>query len=141
MTTLVPSEGSSGGPSRGDRTVAELLGELVDETGTLVRQEVKLATAEMSAKVSYAGRQVAFIAFGALLGVVALLALLAALVLGLATMIALWKSALLVGIVAGIVAALLAFKGVAGLRDMSMLPKQTIKSLKENRQWVEQQVR
>lgn len=138
---MVPNEAAGGMARRDDRSVGELFSELVNETGTLVRQEVKLATTEMSEKATYAGKQVAFIAFGALLGVVALLTLIAALVFGLATVIALWTSALIVGIVAALVAAVLAYKGVAGLRDMSLVPKQTVETLREDKQWVEQHVR
>lgn len=139
--TPLQTELPAASPRRDDRTLGELLGSLVNETGTLVRQEIKLATTEMSAKASHAGKQAAYILFGALLGAVALLVLIAALVLGLATMIALWKSALLVGVVAAAVALVLAFKGVAGLRDMSLAPQQTIETLREDKQWLEEQVR
>lgn len=139
--TPLQTEPQAGSPRRDDRTVGELLASLVNETGTLVRQEIKLATTEMSAKASHAGKQAAYILFGALLGAVALLVLIAALVLGLATMIALWKSALLVGVVAAVVAALVAYKGVASLRDMSLVPQQTVESIREDKQWVEEQVR
>jgi Putative Actinobacterial Holin-X, holin superfamily III len=139
--TMMQPDTPGGQTRRDDRTVGELFADLVNETSTLVRQEIKLATTEMNEKVNYAGRQVGYIALGALLGVVALLTLIGALVLGLATVIALWKSALIVGIVAVLLAVVTAAKGVAGLRDMSMVPKQTIETLKEDKQWVEEQVR
>lgn len=78
---------------------------------------------------------------GLLLGVVSLLALVGALVFGLATVIALWKSALAVGLVAGVLALAVVWKGVATLRDMKLAPRQTLLSIKEDKQWLEQQAR
>lgn len=121
--------------------MGELFSELASETSTLVRQEVQLAAREMTLKASYAARQAALIGGGLLLGVVSLLSLIAALVFGLATMITLWKSALLVGALLMLLAALLVWKGAAALREMSLLPKQSIQSLKEDEQWVQEQVR
>ena len=43
--------------------------------------------------------------------------------------------------VAAVVAALVAYKGVASLRDMSLVPQQTVESIREDKQWVEEQVR
>jgi sulfite exporter TauE/SafE len=91
--------------------------------------------------VHQAGRQVAYILCGALLGVVALLTLIAALVLVLATIVPLWKSALVVGLAIVVVAVALAFKGVSGLREASFVPRETVATLREDKRWVEQHVR
>jgi len=128
-------------PAPQERSVGELFTELANETSVLIRQEVKLATTEMTQKAQYAARQAAFIGAGALLGVVSLLTLIAALVLGLGTLIALWISALIVGAVVGVIAYVLVQKGVTALRELNLLPKQTIQSLKEDKRWVQQQVR
>ncbi len=128
-------------PVATEPSVGELVSQLVEQTGTLVRQELALATTEMTKKATFAARQAVFIAAGLLLGVVSLLALLGALVFGLATMFALWKSALAVGIVAGLLALVVGWKGMAALRDMSMVPTQTLLSLKEDKQWIQQQAR
>lgn len=124
-----------------DRSVGELFAELANETSALVRKEVQLASTEMSQKATYAARQGALIGGGLLLGVVALLSLIAALVFGLATMISLWKSALLVGVLIAVAAGLFVWKGAAALRRMSLLPTQTIQTIKEDRQWAREQVR
>lgn len=134
--------GGSGVRSAGDdRSIGELFTDLANETGTLIRQEIHLASTEMSQKVTFAGRQVAYIAAGLLLGVVSLLALLGALVFGLATVFALWKSALVVGLVAAVIALAVIWKGVATLRDMKLAPRQTLLSIKEDKQWLQQQAR
>lgn len=124
-----------------ERSVGELFTELANETSTLVRQEMKLAATEMTRKATYAGKQAAFIGAGSLLAVVSLLALLAALILGLGTMIALWVSALLVGIVVALIAVGLVWKGAMALRQIDVVPKQTLQTIKEDKSWVQQQVR
>ncbi len=123
------------------RSVGELLAELAGETTTLVRAEVKLATTEMTQKATDAGKQAAVVAAGSLLGAVSLLILLSALVLGLGTVIPLWASALLVGAVVGVVAFIVIQVGLTALKRVDPTPKQTIKSLQENRQWIQEQIR
>jgi len=142
MTPSLQQRESAMAPStQNERSVGELFTELANETSMLVRQEMKLAATEMTQKATYAGKQAAFVGAGALLAVVSLLALLAALILGLGTMIALWVSALLVGIVVGVIAAVLVWKGATALRQVDVVPKQTIQTIKEDKSWVQQQVR
>lgn len=117
------------------------MAELAGETTTLVRAEVKLATTEMTQKATDAGKQAAVVAAGSLLGAVSLLILLSALVLGLGTVIPLWASALLVGAVVGVVAFIVIQVGLTALKRVDPTPKQTIKSLQENRQWIQEQIR
>ena len=124
-----------------ERSVGELLSELATETTALVRAEVKLATTEMTQKAADAGKQAAVIAVGSALAAVSLLVLLSALVLGLGTLIPMWASALLVGAVVGVVAVIVIQVGVAALKRVDPTPQQTIKSLQENRQWVQEQIR
>ena len=81
------------------------------------------------------------LAAGLLLGVVSLLTLVGALVLGLATAIALWTSALVVGLVSALIAIVVVWKGAAALRDMKLAPKQTLLSIREDKQWLEQKAR
>lgn len=125
----------------GERSIGELFGELASETSTLVRQEVKLATTELTQKATYAGKQAVYIAVGSLFGVVSLLSLLAALVLGLGALIPLWISALIVGVVVGAAAYFVVQKGVTALKQLDPAPKQTLLSLKENKLWAQEQVR
>jgi len=66
-----------------ERSLGELLGDLTREITTLVRQEMALAKAEMSQKAAKVGKDVGFIAAGGLVAYAGLLALVAALILGL----------------------------------------------------------
>ncbi len=121
-------------------SVKELFGDLARETGTLVRQEVRLAQIEMTDKATFAGKQAAFIAAGGALGIVGMLSLVAALILGLGTLIPLWVSALIVGIVFVIAAVVLAEVGVQRLKNLDPRPRQTISELKETSSWAQRQL-
>jgi len=127
--------------ARGQRSVAELFGDLTIETTTLVRHEVRLATLELSQKAACAAKQALFIAAGATLGTVSLLCLIAALVLGLGTVIPMWVSALVVAVVIGAAAYAMSHNGIATLKAMDPAPKQTVQSIKEGKQWIHELIR
>lgn len=74
----------------------QLLQRLSEQTRTLVQQEVKLAQLELTAKAKRAGVGAGALAGAAMLGYFAVMVLLAAAVLGLATVFSGWLSALIV---------------------------------------------
>lgn len=137
----MPRERPAPPPRREEKTVSELFSELASEIGTLVRQEIKLATTEMGDKARLAARELGYIVSGAVLGLVALLTLFAALVFGIAEFVDLWVSALIVGAITAVVAIVVAWKGAASLRGMRITPRQTIETLREDREWIREQVR
>lgn len=124
-----------------EHSIGELLTELTDKTGTLIRQEVKLAGAELTQKATIAGRQLAFIAAGALLAMLGLLLLLQSLVIGLDAYMPLWLSALLVGVAVCAAAAGLASKGIATLRGTNLKPEHTLKSLQTDKNFLQGQAK
>ncbi|HEY1960517.1 MAG TPA: phage holin family protein [Polyangiaceae bacterium] len=127
-------------PTLQERSVADLIGDLARETGTLVRQEMKLATTEMSDKARIAGRQAAVMAGAAVCSAVSLLTLVAALVLGIGTAIPLWASALIVGIGLAVIGGLLGITGVATLKELDPKPRQSIREIEETTSWVQRRV-
>lgn len=127
-------------PAR-ERSIGELFGELAAETGLLVRQEVKLATREMSDKAKQALRRGVTVAAGAVLGFVSLLAIVAGLILWLGTIMPLWGAALAVGAGLGLVAFVVAGAGLRALTQMDLKPQQTLLSIEETKAWVHEQVR
>ena len=124
----------------GERSIGELFGELASETSTLIRQEVNLATVELTQKAAYAGRQAAMIGTGALVGMLAVQALAAAAIISLASIIPLWASALAVGGVLFVVALVVAMKGFTALEHMELKPTQTLQSLKDNQSWMKKEL-
>jgi hypothetical protein len=124
-----------------DRSLGELFSELARETSTLVRQEVELARTEMTHKATRAGRHAGMIGAGGALAYAGLLALIAALIIGLGHVIPLWLSALIVGLVVVGAGYLLIRQGLDGLKRLDPTPHETIDSLKEDKEWLKEQTR
>ena len=123
-----------------DRSLGELFSDLSRETTTLVRQEVALAKAEMSQKASQAGKDIGFLVAGGAVVYAGLLALIAALIVGLGQAgLTWWLSALFVGIIVAAVGGALVWTGADRLKHLSTVPSQTIETLKEDQQWAKDQ--
>lgn len=119
-----------------ERSIPELLRELSSETATLIRQEMKLARVELVEKGKHA--QAAAVSFSAtaVLGLGAFLALTAAFVAALSLVTPVWLAALIVAVVYGIVAFVMAQSGKKQLKDVApLVPEQTADTIKEDIAW------
>ena len=127
---------------RGDeRSLGELFGDLARETSTLVRQEVQLAKTEMTQKATAVGKDIGFLAVGGAVAYAGLLALIATLIIILGTVgLPWWLASLIVGVIVAGGGYALVQKGLTALKHESMAPQQTIQTLKEDRQWVKEQM-
>ncbi|QEG41610.1 phage holin family protein [Roseimaritima ulvae] len=130
------------------RSIADLIRELRDESTTLVREEISLAKTEMSEKASVVGRNAGMLVAGGAVAHLGLIFLLIALSYGLYVAIgsaglpvhALWIAPLIVGLVVSIVGLSMFMKAKSTLADISPVPKRTIESLKEDKQWATNKV-
>jgi Zn-dependent protease with chaperone function len=125
---------------REERTLGDLFAELSEETSMLIRQEMQLAKAEVSQKVSKASKNITVLAVGGIVAYVGFLALTAALILGLAELMTPWLAALLVGIVMAVIGYFLIQKGISTLKQMTPVPERTVASLKEDVRWLKQEM-
>ena len=123
-----------------DRSLGELFSELAAETGTLVRQEVALAQAEITAKATKAGKNVGYLAAGGAVGYVGLMAIVAGIIIGLSYFIPAWLAAIGVGAVIAIVSYVLINSALSELRNMEVTPTESVESIKEDAQWLKNQV-
>jgi lipopolysaccharide export LptBFGC system permease protein LptF len=115
------------------RSLAELLRQLSDQSTTLARKEVELAKAEMAIKAKRLG--IGAGAFGAagLVGLFAFGALTATLILALTTALAPWLAALIVTIVYAAVAGVLALTGKQRVEaGTPPVPEQAIESSRQD---------
>ena len=128
-------------PGKAGWSVTRLFSDLVDHLVRLIRQEVTLATAEISEKVGRLGAGAGLVAAGALLAYAALLCFLAAAVLALGKVVSLWLAALIVGAVVVLIGAGLAWYGKRRIRMDQLVPERTLRTLRDDRDWVVQQVR
>lgn len=128
--------------SRQERSLGELFADLARETSNLVRQEVELAKTEMGQKVSNVGKDLASLVVGGAVAYAGVLALGAALIIGLAQLgLPWWLSALLVGLVVTGIGYFLVQKGLSALKQQNLAPEKTIRSLKEDVEWAKEQTR
>ena len=119
-----------------DRPVSELMKDLSDHTTRLMRQEIELAKAEMIAKGKQVGIGAGAFGGAALVGLYAVGALTAALVLALSTALDAWLAALIVGLVYAAVAGVLALVGRNKTQaGAPPVPERAIESTKEDLEW------
>jgi hypothetical protein len=124
-----------------ERSLGELLSELVREITTLIREEATLAKTEISQKVARMGKHVGLMAAGGTVAYAGVLAILAAIIILLAQAgMDWWASALLVGVVVAGIGGFLVWKGLDSLRREDLAPRQTLETLKEDTQWAKEQV-
>jgi uncharacterized membrane protein YqjE len=123
-----------------ERPIGELVKELAGQTSTLVRQEIQLAQAEVTAKGKRAGRGAGMLAGAAVAGLLALIALTAVLIAALDTAMPLWLAALIVTVLWAVIGAVLAARGRKELQQAAPpVPEQTIETVKEDIQWAKTQ--
>ncbi len=123
-----------------ERSLGDLFSDLAGDTATLVRQEVSLAKVELTRSATAAGKNIGSLVVGGAIAYVAVLALTAAVILGLAQFMPAWLSALIVSAVIGVVAYISISSALSKLRQMNAVPTETIKSIKENAEWLKKEV-
>jgi len=139
------TNGTKTAPTNGaipDDTVSlgALFSDLSADLSTLVRKEIDLAKAETMEKATAAGRNIAMIAAGGLVAYAGVITLIIALAIALGSWMPYWLSALIVGAIVLIVGVVLMQSGRSALQQMSMAPKKTIATMKDNSEWVKEQV-
>lgn len=133
------AEQDRGTAALSERSVADLLKELSDQTQTLVRQELELARVELTAKGKQAGIGVGMFGAAGMIGLFALGALTAAIILALSLAVTGWLAALIVAAGYGAIAGVLALNGRSRVsRGVPPVPEQTVQTVREDVALVEQ---
>ncbi len=126
------------------QSFGELIGELTDGSAQLVRDEIRLARAEMAESMLSLRHGVVVLAVGIALGLFGVAAALTGVVLLLSRYLLdgrTWLAALLVGGVLLIVAAVLSRRGAAAVSATRLAPHETAISLKETAGWLKHPTR
>ena len=123
------------------RTVPELLGNIVDNIQQIVRSEFRLAKAELQEKASRASKPATTLGVGFLLGLYGLGFLLLAAVYALSMVMAAGLAALIVGGVLALVSVALVTSSARKLKALNPAPERTIQTLQENVQWAKDQIK
>jgi hypothetical protein len=128
---------------REERSLGELFGQLSQDMSLLFRQEIQLARAEMSEKISRLTTNLVSVIGGGFVAYVGALAIVAALILALHELanIAPWVSALIVGAVFAIAGYLMLNRGLKELKRVDLTPRRTVENIKEDVQAIKDDVR
>jgi CHASE3 domain sensor protein len=128
------------------RSIAGLLHSLREETTTLLQQEVKLATAEISERAAEFGKNALRVAIGGFVlyaGAIVFLFSLGDLVstgllqAGLSENIARWLGRALIGGIVALIGWLMVARAMKALSAENIVPDESVRSLKKDKQWAE----
>ncbi len=126
-----PAAGANG--DRESQSAFGLLRRLTDELSTLLRQELALATAEIAHSMRVLLGGAASVAVGGAVLFTGVLAMLAAAVLALATVLHPWLAALAIGAAVAAIGILLVLVGIRALDPSTLKPSRTAESLRRDR--------
>jgi Putative Actinobacterial Holin-X, holin superfamily III len=123
------------------RTVPELLGNMVDNIQQIIRSEFRLAKAELQEKASRASKPAITLGAGFLLGLYGFGFLLLAAAYALSMIMAAGLAALFVGGFLALVSIVLVTSSAKKLKALNPAPEKTIQTLRENVQWAKNQIK
>jgi uncharacterized membrane protein YqjE len=117
-------------------STGDLVKQLSEQTTTLVRKEIELAKAELSEKGKVAGQGAGMFGGAAVIGLLAAGTLTTMFLALLDKAMDLWVAALIVTVVYGAIAAVLAMTGKDRVKQgMPPAPEETVETVKEDVQW------
>ncbi|MFI9155877.1 phage holin family protein [Streptomyces sp. NPDC053367] len=144
MATVDPYDSPhNGGPrTRSEDSVGELVQQASRQLSQLVRDEMRLAQAEMAQKGKRYGRGGGLFGGAGLFGVLTLQALAATAIAALSLVLDVWLAALIVTAVLGVIAAVMAVTGKKEIAKAgSPTPQQTVGSVKADVNEIKERVK
>ena len=127
----------------GRHTVGALLRDLADGSAQLVRQEIRLARIEVTELLRGLGTGTAQVAVGGVMMLLGVMALLTGVILLIGDewlRDRYWLAALIVTVLLSAVAAWMARRGTTLLSPSRLAPDQTVRTLKEDKEWLKRQL-
>lgn len=126
---------------RNDRSIPQLVRDAMHQLGDMVRDEARLARAEMSEKWSQVVAAGGMVAGALAFGVGGIVLVLIAAAAALAEVMATWAASLLVGGLALLVALLLGAKAQANLKPRNLMPSRTMETVRTDAQFAKEKMR
>jgi uncharacterized membrane protein YqjE len=127
------------------RSFGELLRDLIHGSTGLLRSEIRLARIELTAIASTTARGTASVALGAVLVLLGTLSLAVGIVLLAGDQWLprdrYWLAALAVVVVTAALVGVFAKQGLAQLSPKQLMPDQTLDTLREDKEWLKQQLK
>ncbi|MFY9531222.1 MAG: phage holin family protein [Candidatus Acidiferrales bacterium] len=128
-------------PLQSQRSVPEVLQDIVANLQEIIRSEFRLATTEIKEEGARTFKKVATFGAGIVFAIYALGFLLLTIVYALSTVVAPWLAALLVTVLVGLPGIVFINLGRERLKQVNLMPDKTIASVKENVQWAKKQIK
>jgi MFS family permease len=129
-------------PTVEDRSTSELVKHVAEQTAALARQEIRLAQLELQEKGRRAGIGAGAFGVAGVVGLYALGAVIAGLIILLATAVTAWLAAVIVGAALALIAGAAALFGKRKVkRATPPMPEQTIESVKRDVDVVKERMR
>ena len=127
-------------PKQPDKSLGELFGDLSQEFAELVRTQTELARTEFRTQTDKAKHVAGAFGAAAVTGYLALVMLSFAAAWGLSEVVPEGVAFLIVGVLYAAAAAILFVRGRSRAKEMSLVPQDTVESLKEDVQWARQKM-
>jgi uncharacterized membrane protein YqjE len=124
-----------------DRSISEILQDVLRNLQSIVRSEVRLAKTEVGEELTKIKPAIVLLGIGAVCGLFGVLFLLLTTMYAIAIVLPLWASALVVAVVLIIITAITLKAGQKRMERVQPLPDKTIASMKENAEWARQQTK
>jgi len=124
-----------------DRSVSDVLQDIIRNIQDIVRSEVRLAKTEVRDEIAKARHAGVLVGVGALSGAFSAFFLLFSIVFALSRVVPDWAAALIVGGVLALATGVLVSKGAERFKQVHPAPDKTIESLKENIEWAKRQAK
>jgi uncharacterized membrane protein YqjE len=122
----------------GERSVSDVLQDILRNLQEMVRSEVRLAKVEIRDEVRRAVSSSIWIAAGVVGALSAWIFLLWTVTYSLATRMSMWAATLVVAVVMACIASVLVIGGIRRVRRIQPIPERTVESVKENLEWMKQ---
>lgn len=124
-----------------DRSITEVLQDILNNVQNIIRAEVILAKSEVMDEIAKVKAAAPLLIVGGATALLATLFLIWTIVYLLALVLPLWAAALIVTAVLAAVGSATLSSGIKQLRRVDPKPERTIATVKENVQWAKQQIK
>ena len=122
----------------GDRSISEVLQDIIRNVQEIVRSEVRLAKTEVRDEAVRAKPMAQLLGAGAVTALFAIFFLLFTIVNALATVMPIWAAALIVGAVLALAASIMLTSGINQFKQIYPNRDRTVETIKENVGWAKQ---
>jgi uncharacterized membrane protein YqjE len=125
----------------GERSLTDVLQDIIRNVQEIVRSEVRLAKTEIREEATKAKFSMLWLGAGGITAIFAIFFLLLMIVYALSLIMPNWAAALIVGAALAIVASVMLKAGISRFQEIHPTPERTVETIKENVEWAKQQTK